>query len=1670
MHLYKIISTPHIESIFKKININSFFKNNPIAAIIRSDSDIFIQQILNEKQYSNEMDSNVIYLGNCIKGSFLLSNFLGYVEAYDFLHDSISLTSLPDKKNQMVVIKIDQSTDYNEVERLNQILQDISHLESSVSYKFIFVIDDAEYKSNRMPSSFFTRVMKFQQNSLWQKKDSASTKIDSDVPITKKIIEIKKDIVDLLHEPIFDQKLQKIKFSPIFQTIVDEAIQKSTFINGDSKIEPIEICLCVSKQMDEYNDILLSLNSGGSLDLYNIRFESRNKVVFSIRVNSLDMESRLQTRNKHNQLKPIRKWINDNDLDSPDLVELNDINAGHILSGKPYLKVADNLKYYFTSNTSIKSIYIATYLSDETIIDLLTWLEADQNRVCYLNDFNCIDKNGTIFVNSPNWPVNVDSSISTCTLNEMFKNSSKPLHQYNCYCTPTTVIEDSLYRTRFNFLVSDISDVIELREHINVNKNTHFYLTNEVFQALVQMGPLLSKKNVTLILKDKEIENYVTKKMPSFKRFLSDTTILRLSFLRANGLSIDQAIYFGMIRGIPPENKSKTLNFPLSIDSFPKLLKTYSYSEKGIENNMSLENYDALESLPKLLTLSESRSIFCSTPINGDDFSQIKDALNAGGYDCMPVWVTNDYFEIQKQNESNVETYFIGLYNKFENQLIIGNQQEKMIRAIAKDVTSIRLRDKDESQLIINSRVFIGKSGVGKDEICKYLPIIDNNIELLCKETLDPLDINKYKKIIDSYTSHSKIGILNIQEFNLSDDHIEVFESLVLYALAKKNIYILATANSYSMRKSISPELLSMINRTEVDSLSNQDIKKAINKFIELPQNPHDEGDIETGKNYLKIKSLKHNILSNALDYKFRERINFRLLSYVCEFGLNNSNKPEVYIQFLEQLFDKSLDSEKTKMLVSSEINQKLYLTKRELSLSILVGLISILLQIYIFPWIIEKWGSRLIDVTPDLLRNSIPTLPWPDDSQTLESNPFPELNRKDFAFSKTFKCNFTVERDPILIGIQEGSILNEDSFLGTHIGYLDDSYWDSLFTSNYGRNYLYWDPTSKKLYEAQRETLDIKPFYLSADRSLKLKNMLGENVYRVLSTKIKSQKTLSEKIDVIIDFYHTYFSYMFLPLTMHPSYLAEDAWMDHMKKYGGGVCAHFSRLAMRILGDMSPGEKIASVKTLACNSDMLHEQLLVNENGEIKLKEVTIGRRGNRLYTENSNTQSKIDGAQKTNGPEKNTDSLSLCEYIIAISFILFCSPALALTLVSHFYSVELGQKVKFLIWPKAKKFALEDGDWLRSLMAILVSMELYVLICTSIAEANKTMKRNQNKKFDFLLPILNRKIGPLIPHKKGFKNWAEWTLLSSCKESILFTKENPLSLEIMKKNNISLDDLTYYFMKLGVLPNFHIDLDVRNLILESFSSSKGKKIHAEFNDENLWNNEIGISECLISNLEHKTHSRHSISELWKKVFRAQDNKIFNFALNSSFGSSPYHYREDILKIAAEHANFEQFQVVVDNCQKSDFSSVDYRGMNTLLFLVSFSERDTYRKLEYFLNQEPTLLIESTDLFGENPFHKLSCRKYDDKEKLAELLISKCSGKIINQHSKSGYSPLDLAYAHLSIETTGSFGLYYKYILHGAKITFNSSVFSLKNQFDAVYSLGSHVLNGSDAKTATLE
>ena len=612
--------------------------------------------------------------------------------------------------------------------------------------------------------------------------------------------------------------------------------------------------------------------------------------------------------------------------------EITDDSATELTNKFKLKPGKDNKITASTDACKEQSIYVGTEISDETLGIIIDWLKEGDKRKCYVHNADCFSQasgmEGVLLhlggeqeescedIGSYNVPTiqsvrrgclvkNKISSVEDCeqiSTEDLFDKmtaANNTILPYSNDHNPNAIL---LGAGKFapidkEYLVLDSPDNDPARIRSHLQDGHILYMTEKMLQKLEALGPIINgRKNIRLITVPKETKAEIEDKIRELNLtdYLSETVLLRLIYLKEQKqLSVEESIYWGLVNGLPTDKKNDILSQLQVGDKQPENLLQYTYYNGPPSiggSDISSWTVDRLknagigiseagpyhyEKFEKGKTTPSDVSIFSSTQT-----VPLSTLLAAGGIFSLPKCDNEALNSLEDTEKNLIEqlTYTITekvteLKGYLPNCFLIGSEQEKMIKAIAEDLVLIdqqnnKAGDSEEEIKVKNTRLFVGASGIGKDEILKKLfesKEFKEKYKLVLTKTINPHDIDQDLKAINEWAEGNpgKIGIINLQEFNLSEDTIESFLRIMLACYRHNNLYIVGTANDFTCREAIPDEWNNICKTTQLNGLSEQDIKDALDQFLNASKQDKKE------EIYERIKSSQL-------------QVNYRLLSNLC--------------------------------------------------------------------------------------------------------------------------------------------------------------------------------------------------------------------------------------------------------------------------------------------------------------------------------------------------------------------------------------------------------------------------------------------------------------------------------------------------------------------------------------------------------------------------------------------------------------------------------------------------------------------------------------------------------------------------------------------------------------------------------------------------------------------
>jgi hypothetical protein len=1150
-----------------------------INTIVVEGATGYVEQLL------PRLSGNVINLGVPCDGSFLVRDFIAKVKRVNLRDFSVFCEQQDNQVHGHVVVNVTDGTDFNQLEELNEHLQTASEL----GFRFHIIIEKSEL--SRSTPSFYSRVMPHirpgsKAGSDEPRMDDNQHSEDHQVSISLPV-----DIPTLLHTAQFEVNTQELEFKSRFGDLLHNVVKKNknlkTLVFQVKKITPeleaIIQCLNATQRLDQYG--VTRLISGK---------RSTQRIHFKLEVLGSSSPSSL-IQEVCNQVQMVEGGR----LRLDNLIEISNFNADVMLSDRKILTYNPHRGEYFQNKVPpIKHVYVARPLSKENGVLLANWCAQDPSRRIFIYT-------GKVFL----WadlqvesemasPVSSEKDIQRISQSQLCRNimshHDRRVRLYSSYCQPDTIVNGIPLAVDSNFFVDHVSDFDLLRHNITTHPKNVFYVSESVYKKLIEFGEFINPENIFILESNEELNVSLRNHLKGLEgnekleTFMTQTVTVRMSILLARGLTETQAFKAAIINGLPPHMLTPEIKRYFATVECPKDLPTYTYSNLGLNAFFEYESgatYDILEGLnhPR----NEGKiTIRCLNEVND---SEVAGAISAGGLFLCPRWSRGVTQEDSPESGRNDE-----LLNgeeqlsRFSESNFIGSQQEKMVEDLCDDLN--QLHAASEGKLPYLCRLLYGAPGTGKDMIANLL--VDENpdcVTMACSEVLNLRRVDHYLRQMDhlSEVKTSKIVVFNFQEVNLTSEHLNALQRLILHAYSHypaSKIYIIATANNYSSRSPLTKDQRELIQVTPVSGLSDIDIDNALESFF-------------AGDQFNQQRDYFRRAVDECLH---KSRINFRLINQMAndikkdDFGDNN------WRDYIREVLHVELEVDETGANdeVSRFLDSGPWLMKT--ILKSFFGILNIYFFSQIFPFLISF-------LSPDRTETVLPIMPnnqskYPEHTfhsqdSLLEA---PDLSGVDF------DCQEMIEQWMLVLGVVYGSIqvVPTPQFLGVsqNIQYFKQALTSPLLQLN-----------GAHVFGVGGRLLDnivvVNPPFSSADaaRFLSvLKEKMGGFVFEVLMNRMSMVNDAMEGLDVVQEFYNRYFTYDTRMLNYPPELMTNSdlSWMAKMLEVGSGVCSHFARFAYMMLRSFGYESDVAQL--LPCDSTEYHEAVLLQlPNGEYVIRDI---------------------------------------------------------------------------------------------------------------------------------------------------------------------------------------------------------------------------------------------------------------------------------------------------------------------------------------------------------------------------------------------------------------------------------------------------------------------------------
>jgi hypothetical protein len=921
---------------------------------------------------------------------------------------------------------------------------------------------------------------------------------------------------------------------------------------------------------------------------------------------------------KHKKIKEkMERLKQGDDVDSKGMQEINSANISLLdpnsfkltpASKKDRSPKADFKGYSGTS------IYVTSELSLEDWDTIGKWLEEDPDRRCIISDdkynilnLDCIKTSNEVI------PV----ACKKISMDDFFSGLEKPdgLYMYSDAHHPSAIDSTGKFPAQNNKYILPDSEIVNAlnRETIRnqIGNGATFYITQEVLSKIEEDSPIMiGRDNVVIISLESPLFDNIDARLKELnlsKYLTSQTLKMRLLYLAdvltkkevSSNECIDTAIYYGVVRGL---DTSESIKAKLKIIGDPDLFNLEDYHYSLSHSPASDMRYTLAAEFKKESRLPNKRSVDFKESRTPSEDIQIKtqtidkctDArkwLDLGGPFALPVCL-NSTHDMQRYTPSDqVQTEIDNLRKDAKESLsksiIIGVPQNSMIDDIIDDVLTMQHgMNEDDACFLAQSRLFIGPAGIGKDLLPEKLlkPETDRGNTLIqgvlfpneFQKVLNPNDISGDIAKIDTFATENpnKVIVVNYQEVNLSDLHVVSFLELSLHLKKHKNVYLIGTANNYHFREEI-PKT-PFINRTMLDDLTAEDIKKAIEQNID--KRLETDGMVRTMTDIAETKKVNYRILKDICDDILRE------FGDETDPKTTNQKVQDVIHHYFGDL-DYSVDKKEVASKKALQSNTDALLSvqiQRFLQAALLLGLAYCVYELFRSTETAASEAFRYQSFLNDSFYEKNTNMPLPKDEQ------FPCDNN-------SYPSHIVGEMTPPLI--VAGSILrNLTANVLTATQFLRVKIWAKEKPSISFENIT--------AHTENKFDTTNNPFAFSALEILKNSNDY-KKLYVPLISKLKDQ-SIETQLETIKAFYKEHFKYEIN--TKHPN-SGDMEVFNNFIKYRRGLCAHFSQFAVALIRELNHelGGQVGTATIWACESKLPHEiPAFLDQDGRLKFSEVT--------------------------------------------------------------------------------------------------------------------------------------------------------------------------------------------------------------------------------------------------------------------------------------------------------------------------------------------------------------------------------------------------------------------------------------------------------------------------------
>ncbi|NBV42407.1 hypothetical protein EBR96_06535, partial [bacterium] len=338
------------------------------------------------------------------------------------------------------------------------------------------------------------------------------------------------------------------------------------------------------------------------------------------------------------------------------------------------------------------------------------------------------------------------------------------------------------------------------------------------------------------------------------------------------------------------------------------------------------------------------------------------------------------------------------------------------------------------------------------------------------------------------------------------------------------------------------------------------------------------------------------------------------------------------------------------------------------------------------------------------------------------------------------------------------------------------------------------------------------------------IQNRLGVPLYDTVMNRLAEAPTLDHKISVIQSFIETYFRYDLNATNFSPT--RDPLWLSAFLRHQIGVCEHFSRFAQLLLALDQPGTRVASVEVLACDSNQLHEKLLIEDRSSTRFIEMTPPDRAQSLLSQcfsalrqflpSSSTPLSREFFETFTRDCKILENTDLFRSVFHESNLpkiidrIVQGERNALNALANKFNEEV-KSLTSLVEPletvTGSRQAKRETDW-RNIFTIsdaiiVLSPYIFKLLMALISPGivrllAKVSPVRQPEDYFSTLRLTGhvRRMGLLIPHKPGPKDWANWRMVRFAKIAETFTPTRLLTQSAIDQLGLTLSDVASAFV----------------------------------------------------------------------------------------------------------------------------------------------------------------------------------------------------------------------------------------------------------------------------------